>query len=210
MEHHERLRPGVRQPQRPEPGARDGRGRGAAACRGDGYEIQMLHGMGEPIQRALVADGNRVRVYTPYGAMLPGMAYLVRRLLENTSNESFLKASFAGLAPGRRPAARPRGGRSHVGQERPPKPAPDPGRPSFPRSRTSRRPTSPATRPGADDRGAEPGPRGVRPDVQLSFGGLTHEDRRRHSTRPTRATSQQYVTVNRRRRRCIRFALPPP
>ena len=27
--------------------------------------------------------------------MLPGMAYLVRRLLENTSNESFLKASFA-------------------------------------------------------------------------------------------------------------------
>ncbi|MGE5754720.1 MAG: proline dehydrogenase family protein [Planctomycetaceae bacterium] len=59
-----------------------------------GYEIQMLHGMGEPIQRALVRSGQRVRVYTPYGAMLPGMAYLVRRLLENTSNESFLKASF--------------------------------------------------------------------------------------------------------------------
>ena len=34
----------------------------------------------------------------PYGAMLPGMAYLVRRLLENTSNESFLKASFAAHA----------------------------------------------------------------------------------------------------------------
>ncbi len=64
----------------------------------EGYEIQMLHGMGEPIQRALVADGYRVRVYTPYGAMLPGMAYLVRRLLENTSNESFLKASTAGRA----------------------------------------------------------------------------------------------------------------
>jgi RHH-type transcriptional regulator, proline utilization regulon repressor / proline dehydrogenase / delta 1-pyrroline-5-carboxylate dehydrogenase len=59
------------------------------------YEVQMLHGMGEPIERALVARGHRVRVYTPYGAMLPGMAYLVRRLLENTSNESFLKASFA-------------------------------------------------------------------------------------------------------------------
>ncbi len=59
-----------------------------------GYEIQMLHGMGEPIQRALVRRGLRVRVYTPYGALLPGMAYLVRRLLENTSNESFLKASF--------------------------------------------------------------------------------------------------------------------
>lgn len=60
-----------------------------------GFEVQMLHGMGEPIQRALVRRGVRVRVYTPYGALLPGMAYLVRRLLENTSNESFLKASFA-------------------------------------------------------------------------------------------------------------------
>jgi len=59
------------------------------------YEIQTLHGMGESIQQALVAQGKRVRVYTPYGAMLPGMAYLVRRLLENTSNESFLKASVA-------------------------------------------------------------------------------------------------------------------
>ncbi len=54
----------------------------------------MLYGMGEPFQRALIRRGIRVRVYTPYGALLPGMAYLVRRLLENTSNESFLKASF--------------------------------------------------------------------------------------------------------------------
>ncbi len=58
------------------------------------YEVQMLHGMGGPILRSLVRRGVRVRVYTPYGALLPGMAYLVRRLLENTSNESFLKASF--------------------------------------------------------------------------------------------------------------------
>ena len=58
-----------------------------------GFELQTLHGMGDVIQNALVARGHRVRVYTPYGAMLPGMAYLVRRLLENTSNESFLKAS---------------------------------------------------------------------------------------------------------------------
>ena len=64
----------------------------------NGYEVQLLNGMGVPIERALVARGHRVRVYTPYGAMLPGMAYLVRRLLENTSNESFLKASFAGGA----------------------------------------------------------------------------------------------------------------
>jgi RHH-type proline utilization regulon transcriptional repressor/proline dehydrogenase/delta 1-pyrroline-5-carboxylate dehydrogenase len=59
------------------------------------YELQTLYGMGDLIQRALVDRGHRVRVYMPYGAMLPGMAYLVRRLLENTSNESFLKASFA-------------------------------------------------------------------------------------------------------------------
>lgn len=58
------------------------------------YELQTLHGMGDAIQQALVDRGQRVRVYTPYGAILPGMAYLVRRLLENTSNDSFLKASF--------------------------------------------------------------------------------------------------------------------
>ena len=62
---------------------------------GNGFEVQVLHGMGAPIQRAVAGRGNRVRVYTPYGAMLPGMAYLVRRLLENTSNESFLKASVS-------------------------------------------------------------------------------------------------------------------
>ncbi len=53
--------------------------------------------------------GQRVRVYTPYGELLPGMAYLVRRLLENTANESFLRASFtehvAGGAIAHEPAA---------------------------------------------------------------------------------------------------------
>ena len=58
------------------------------------YELQVLHGMGDVIADALADRGHRVRVYTPYGAMLPGMAYLVRRLLENTSNDSFIKASF--------------------------------------------------------------------------------------------------------------------
>jgi len=59
------------------------------------YEIQMLYGMADPIKDALVNLGQRVRVYTPYGQLLPGMAYLVRRLLENTANTSFLRASFA-------------------------------------------------------------------------------------------------------------------
>jgi RHH-type transcriptional regulator, proline utilization regulon repressor / proline dehydrogenase / delta 1-pyrroline-5-carboxylate dehydrogenase len=64
----------------------------------EGFEAQVLHGMGTPIQRAVAGRGLRVRVYTPYGAMLPGMGYLVRRLLENTSNESFLKTSLSGYA----------------------------------------------------------------------------------------------------------------
>ena len=46
--------------------------------------------MADSLQRAIVQYGRRVRVYTPVGQLLPGMAYLVRRLLENTSNESFL------------------------------------------------------------------------------------------------------------------------
>jgi RHH-type proline utilization regulon transcriptional repressor/proline dehydrogenase/delta 1-pyrroline-5-carboxylate dehydrogenase len=64
-----------------------------------GYELQMLYGMADPIKDALVAMGRRVRVYTPYGELLPGMAYLVRRLLENTANESFLRASFTEHVP---------------------------------------------------------------------------------------------------------------
>jgi RHH-type proline utilization regulon transcriptional repressor/proline dehydrogenase/delta 1-pyrroline-5-carboxylate dehydrogenase len=58
------------------------------------YEIQMLFGMGDPLKRAVSDMGHTLRIYTPYGAMLPGMAYLIRRLLENTANESFVKATF--------------------------------------------------------------------------------------------------------------------
>ncbi len=57
-------------------------------------EFQALYGMAEPVKNALVAAGFPVRMYVPVGDLLPGMAYLVRRLLENTSNESFLLHSF--------------------------------------------------------------------------------------------------------------------
>ncbi len=57
-------------------------------------ELQMLHGMGEELKAAGRELGLRVREYVPVGEMVPGMAYLVRRLLENTSNESWLKAGF--------------------------------------------------------------------------------------------------------------------
>ena len=57
-------------------------------------EVQMLYGMAEPLKHAVGKLGYRLREYVPLGALVPGMAYLVRRLLENTSNESFLRASF--------------------------------------------------------------------------------------------------------------------
>jgi RHH-type transcriptional regulator, proline utilization regulon repressor / proline dehydrogenase / delta 1-pyrroline-5-carboxylate dehydrogenase len=62
------------------------------------YEFQMLYGMATPIRRALVELGHRVREYCPIGELVPGMAYLVRRLLENTSNEGFLRAKFSANA----------------------------------------------------------------------------------------------------------------
>jgi len=59
------------------------------------FEFQLLYGMAGPVKRTLVEMGYRVREYSPVGELLPGMAYLVRRLLENTSNEGFLRAKFS-------------------------------------------------------------------------------------------------------------------
>jgi RHH-type proline utilization regulon transcriptional repressor/proline dehydrogenase/delta 1-pyrroline-5-carboxylate dehydrogenase len=59
------------------------------------YEFQMLYGMAEPVRRSILRETGRVRLYCPYGDMVPGMGYLVRRLLENTANESFLRLSFS-------------------------------------------------------------------------------------------------------------------
>ena len=58
------------------------------------FELQMLYGMAEEQARALSELGHRVRIYAPFGQLMPGMAYLVRRLLENTSNDSFLRHSY--------------------------------------------------------------------------------------------------------------------
>ena len=63
------------------------------------FEFQLLYGMAGPIKRALVDMGYRVREYCPVGELLPGMSYLVRRLLENTSNEGFLRAKFSDNVP---------------------------------------------------------------------------------------------------------------
>jgi RHH-type proline utilization regulon transcriptional repressor/proline dehydrogenase/delta 1-pyrroline-5-carboxylate dehydrogenase len=58
-------------------------------------EFQMLYGMAEPIKTALLQMNCRLRQYCPVGELLPGIAYFVRRLLENTSNEGFLANKFA-------------------------------------------------------------------------------------------------------------------
>jgi proline dehydrogenase len=62
----------------------------------DDLELQVLRGLGDDLQHALALNGLRVRTYCPVGDLVEGMAYLVRRLLENTSNESFLAAQSHG------------------------------------------------------------------------------------------------------------------
>ena len=98
MEHHRSLRPAL--------GSHNLRSLAAGIAWAEAFdvpqrdwEIQVLYGMGAE-QAKLFADmGYRVRVYTPFGDLIPGMAYLVRRLLENTSNESFLRRAGANDVP---------------------------------------------------------------------------------------------------------------
>jgi RHH-type proline utilization regulon transcriptional repressor/proline dehydrogenase/delta 1-pyrroline-5-carboxylate dehydrogenase len=61
-------------------------------------ELQVLRGLGDQLQDALASRGFRVRTYCPVGDLVAGMAYLVRRLLENTSNESFLHEQARGTS----------------------------------------------------------------------------------------------------------------
>ena len=60
----------------------------------DGYEFQRLHGMGEGLYEALQKQerGAACRIYAPVGGHRDLLAYLVRRLLENGANSSFVAA----------------------------------------------------------------------------------------------------------------------
>ena len=60
----------------------------------DTFEIQVLYGMADGIAQAFSRRGYQTRFYAPIGRLIPGMGYLVRRLLENSSNESFLRHTF--------------------------------------------------------------------------------------------------------------------
>ncbi|MBB3936645.1 trifunctional transcriptional regulator/proline dehydrogenase/L-glutamate gamma-semialdehyde dehydrogenase [Aureimonas phyllosphaerae] len=59
----------------------------------DAYEFQCLHGMGEPLYDEVVGSeklGRPARIYAPVGTHETLLAYLVRRLLENGANSSFV------------------------------------------------------------------------------------------------------------------------
>ncbi|MCY4512380.1 MAG: proline dehydrogenase family protein [Bdellovibrionales bacterium] len=57
-------------------------------------EFQALYGMGDLLAGPLRDKGYCFRLYTTVGELIPGMSYLVRRLLENTANQSFIQASL--------------------------------------------------------------------------------------------------------------------
>ena len=64
----------------------------AGAAGEDDFEFQRLHGMGEEVYGELAKDNRarRVRIYAPVGGHKELLAYLVRRLLENGANSSFV------------------------------------------------------------------------------------------------------------------------
>ncbi|HYF16674.1 MAG TPA: L-glutamate gamma-semialdehyde dehydrogenase, partial [Ramlibacter sp.] len=62
-----------------------------ARSHGAAFELQRLHGMGEGVYREVLKDPSlRCRVYAPVGRHRDLLAYLVRRLLENGANSSFV------------------------------------------------------------------------------------------------------------------------
>jgi RHH-type proline utilization regulon transcriptional repressor/proline dehydrogenase/delta 1-pyrroline-5-carboxylate dehydrogenase len=72
------------------------------------FEFQRLHGMGERLHDLVMDDhGTRCRIYAPVGAHRDLLAYLVRRLLENGANSSFVNQIVAGDVPPERVAACP-------------------------------------------------------------------------------------------------------
>src|SRR5262249_36782067 len=67
----------------------------------EGYEFQRLHGMGEVLYQLLLADHPRAacRIYAPVGGHRDLLAYLVRRLLENGANSSFVSVAADPAVP---------------------------------------------------------------------------------------------------------------
>jgi RHH-type proline utilization regulon transcriptional repressor/proline dehydrogenase/delta 1-pyrroline-5-carboxylate dehydrogenase len=60
----------------------------------DNWEVQMLYGMADPLAAAVIGEGARLRIYLPVGDLIGGIAYLIRRLLENTASTSVLRQAY--------------------------------------------------------------------------------------------------------------------
>lgn len=60
----------------------------------DAWEAQLLYGMAEPLREALAGAGVALRIYVPSGDATIGIAYLIRRLLENTASTSVLRQAY--------------------------------------------------------------------------------------------------------------------
>jgi RHH-type transcriptional regulator, proline utilization regulon repressor / proline dehydrogenase / delta 1-pyrroline-5-carboxylate dehydrogenase len=88
----------------------------------EGYEFQRLHGMGEVLYEELMADrpGTACRVYAPVGSHRDLLAYLVRRLLENGANSSFVAVAADPNVPVETILKRPQAWIADAGQARHP------------------------------------------------------------------------------------------
>jgi len=88
-----------------------------------GYEFQRLHGMGETLYDALMADepGAACRVYAPVGDHRDLLAYLVRRLLENGANSSFVSVAADATVPVAEILRRPQAAIGEPGRARHPR-----------------------------------------------------------------------------------------
>lgn len=75
-----------------------------------GYEFQRLHGMGEELFDALLSERTDVacRIYAPVGPHRDLLAYLVRRLIENGANSSFVARAADPATPESELLAAPR------------------------------------------------------------------------------------------------------
>jgi RHH-type proline utilization regulon transcriptional repressor/proline dehydrogenase/delta 1-pyrroline-5-carboxylate dehydrogenase len=88
----------------------------------EGYEFQRLHGMGEDLYEALIEEtGVACRVYAPVGGHRDLLAYLVRRLLENGANSSFVSVAADPSVPMSEILKRPRSWIADAGHARHPR-----------------------------------------------------------------------------------------
>lgn len=63
------------------------------------FEFQMLYGMSPVLEETLQQMKQHLRIYIPFGELIPGMAYLTRRLLENSASQSFQRLTMQWTDP---------------------------------------------------------------------------------------------------------------